>query len=88
MKIGTVLKNEYARKDSPSRYMIYTGTDGRYINTVYAYSGKIEKGKYSKQIVGYGKEIHPIGQSDVLEKMVCLLEDELTEYAKAGEINE
>lgn len=80
MKIGTVLRNEYVSSDSPLIYSVYIGIDGKYIHTIYPYNGKIERSKYYKEDVGEGKEIHPVGYTDVLKKMVDLMQSDLEEF--------
>lgn len=80
MKTGTVLRNDYVADDSPLKYVIYVGSDGEYLHTAYPYHGKIERGKYYKHDVGKGKEIYPVGCTDVLKRMVSLLQEDLAEF--------
>lgn len=80
MKIGTVLKNNYVSDDSPLRYVIYVGCDGKYAHTVYPCNGKIQEGRYYKEDVRKGKEIYPVGYTDVLKKMVDLMQSDLEEF--------
>lgn len=85
MKIGTVLRNEYVSNDSPLRYSVYIGSDGKYIQTIYPYHGKIERSKYYKEDVGEGKEIHPVGYTDVLKSIVRMFEEEMNEFIEESE---
>lgn len=80
MKIGTVLRNEYVADDSPLRYAVYVGCDSKYIHTIYPYNGKIEKGRYYKQDVGEGREIHPVGYTDVIKQMIKLFEEKMYDF--------
>lgn len=82
MKIGTVLRSEYVSNDSPLRYSVYVGCDSKYINTIYPYHGKIKKVRYYKEDVGEGKEIHPVGCTDILKRMVRMFEEEMATYAE------
>ena len=82
MKIGTVLRNEYVSDDSPLRYSVYVGSGGKYIHTIYQYHGKIENSRYYKEDVGEGKEIHQVGCTDILKRIVRMFEEEMSVYAE------
>ena len=43
MKIGTILKNNWAGKGNPIKYFIYLGTSGDYIKGLYCVDGKQKK---------------------------------------------
>lgn len=74
--------NECVSDDSLLRYSVYVGSDGKYIHTIYPYHGKIEKSRYYKEDVGEGKEIHPVGCTDILKRMIRMFEEEMSAYAE------
>lgn len=49
MKIGTILKNNWAGKGNPVAYFIYLGTSGDYIKGLYCVDGKLKKARYYKK---------------------------------------
>lgn len=85
MKIGTILRNDYVSDDSPLRYVIYVGNDGKYLHAIYPFQGKIKRGRYYKQDVGEGMEISPVGYTDVLNRMVRLIEEDISDFKEEME---
>ena len=49
MKIGTIIKNNWASEGNPAKYFIYTGIEGKYATGVcLAPAGRLEKVLYYK----------------------------------------
>lgn len=82
MRIGTVLRHDTVYDESPIKHTIYIGRSGCYYNMIYIYKGKVCYTKEHKKYVGIGKPIHPVGRTDVLKKVILLLESELLKYKK------
>lgn len=48
MKKGTIIRNHWAGENNPTRFCIYLGTSGRYVNVLELANGKLRKGQYYK----------------------------------------
>lgn len=80
MRIGTVLRNDNVYDKSPIKYTIYVGEYGEYYNMIYPYKNGVRYTSERKEYVGIGKDIHPVGKTNVLKQMVSLLGMELLNY--------
>lgn len=72
MKIGTIIKNNWAGDKNPSKYFIYTGIEGKYATGLSLVGGKLKKVKYYKrdfdgkeafETVGYSKGFDMLKES-------------------------
>lgn len=84
MKIGTVLLNDSVYHESPIKYTIYVGRSGKgkYYNMIFPYKGGVRYRKVEKECVGFEKYIHPIGKTNILKRIVQMIEGELLNYKR------
>lgn len=66
MKVGTIIRNHWAGDRNPTRFFIYLGSSGKYVNGLGLVNGRLEKVRFYKsdfkdknmfEIVGYSTGI-------------------------------
>ncbi|MYL44616.1 hypothetical protein GLV94_03075 [Virgibacillus halodenitrificans] len=82
MKKGTIIRNHWAGSDNPTRYCIYLGCNGRYVNVLELVNGKLKKGQYYKSTFQDKEKFEIVGQS----KGFDVLKDDLKSFLE-GEGN-
>lgn len=77
VKKGTILRNDHVSDNSPLRFSVFTGAAGNYMNVIYVYNGKVKKARFYKHDVGEKQGIVPVRESNILQVLAGVLEDEL-----------
>lgn len=72
--VGDIILNKWASENNPSRIVIITGHNNRFVNFVFPYNGKVEKGMYYLQDFKTDKEhFIKIGHIDLAEIITDLI---------------
>jgi hypothetical protein len=61
MKIGTIIKNEWASDGNPTQYSIYTGVKGKYATGLVFVNGRLEPIRYYKKDFSDETKFVPVG---------------------------
>lgn len=80
MKIGTIINNQFAGENNPTKYFIYTGVVGRFATGICFVDGKIEKMKFDKKRLN--NYLEPIGYCKAFD----IIKEDLKVYKNKEEL--
>jgi hypothetical protein len=81
MKIGTIIRNDWAGDRNPTKYFIYTGISGEYATGIALNNGNIKRLRFGKKdFVNDGKFV-PVGYCGFAD----LIKADLMKYQPAKE---
>lgn len=76
MKLGTIIKNNWAGSKNPTKYFVYTGVKGEHATGMCVVNGKIETQNYYKRDVLNDREnFEIVGYCDYIEFIKNALEN-------------
>ena len=66
MRVGTIIKNNWASKENPNKYFIYAGTKGIYANGLCVEKGKVVNVRIYKTDIDDERMFERIGYCDYI----------------------
>ena len=75
MRIGTIIRNDWASDRNPIKFFIYDGVAGKYINGLAIVDGKIERIQYYKKDFAESGKFVEVGFCDFKQYIKNHLEE-------------
>jgi hypothetical protein len=75
MKIGTIIRNDWAGDKNPGKYFVYCGIVGKYATGVYVENGKLVDIKFNKYAFKNDGKFVDVGHCDFIGYIKGELDD-------------